>query len=54
MKCECDWTHHEGVPCPNDAADHSPVVVSPALCMSCLFVCAGERDDELDAEAAPA
>lgn len=38
-KCECLDPYHEGKPCRNYAEDHSPVVVSPALCMSCLFGC---------------
>lgn len=49
VRCECTWRTHEGVPCPNPPAEHdNGIVVSPALCMSCLFVCEGERDDEAD------
>jgi hypothetical protein len=49
--CECDWVpFHHGDPCKNLAADHSPVVVSPALCMPCLYVCTKEQEDADDAE----
>jgi hypothetical protein len=47
MNCECDWApFHHGRHCTNDAADHGPgITTSPALCIPCLFVCEGERDD---------
>jgi len=48
MKCECDWKYHEGRPCPNEAADHGHVKVSPALCIPCLYLCEKERDEETD------
>lgn len=44
--CECDATddqrYHGGSTegCPRQAADHSPVVSSPALCLPCLHGCA--------------
>lgn len=47
-RCECDWKFHEGDPCGNDAAEYDDLIVSPALCVPCLHVCCGERDDELD------
>jgi hypothetical protein len=47
--CECDWKYHQGQPCPAEAHDHGPGVrTSPELCMQCLFVCCGEREDEED------
>lgn len=52
-ECECDFDpeFHRALNqrlgrgdndsrCHNEAADHSPVVASPALCMGCLFGCA--------------
>lgn len=52
--CECDWKWHEGKPCNTEAHDHGPgLIVSPALCMQCLMVCCGERDDEAGNEARP-
>lgn len=48
-RCECDWKWHSGEPCPNPPADHGDVVMLPSMCMECLFVCCGERDDELEA-----
>lgn len=47
--CECDWGYHRGKPCTAAAADHGSVTTSPALCLQCLFVCEGERDDAADA-----
>lgn len=49
--CECDWTWHRGQPCPTPAADHGTVRTSPELCMQCLFVCCGDREDQEDADA---
>jgi len=43
--CECDWVWHQGQPCATPAADHGAVHVSPALCMQCLHICEGERED---------
>lgn len=47
VKCECEAVdpgsaaYHGGSTegCPRDAADHSPVVTSPALCLPCLHGC---------------
>lgn len=47
--CECDWKGcgHKGRVV--EAADHGDGIrTSPELCMVCLFVCCGERDDEMD------
>lgn len=50
VMCECDWEYHQGTPCPNEAWDHGSVRTSPQLCMPCLHVCCGERDDAEDAK----
>lgn len=51
-RCECDFDpafhrvvnarlgRYDDPTCHVPAADHSPVVASPALCMGCLFGCA--------------
>ena len=49
IKCECEWKYcgHKGRE--TGAADFGDVVISPALCTACLYVCCGEADDEADA-----
>lgn len=37
--CECLDPYHNGQPCVREPADHSPTVVSPALCWLCLHGC---------------
>jgi hypothetical protein len=47
--CECDWPNcgHKGRTVPT--ADHGDNIrTSPELCTACLFVCEGEREDEMD------
>jgi hypothetical protein len=44
QRCECPDRsaprYHGGqAECPREAADHSPVVTSPALCLPCLHGC---------------
>lgn len=48
--CECTWKncHHKDREV--RAADLGNVTASPALCMWCLFVCCGEREDEEDSQ----
>jgi hypothetical protein len=46
--CECTWKHHEGVPCPNPPLEEPGLVIMPSLCVSCLHVCEGEREDEME------
>lgn len=47
--CECTWSFHQGQPCPNPPFESPGIWLSPPLCVPCLHVCAGEREDLEDA-----